>query len=58
MPLREGTPNHGRQRTLAQTGVALYILGLANQPLRPSAVYRIEQRALEKLRTSMDPCRK
>lgn len=55
MPLALDTPNHGRAKTLQQTGRAIYILGNATRPLLPYQVQRIEQRAIRKLRMQLAP---
>jgi len=55
MPLTLDTPNHGRAKTLQQTGRAIYMLGNATRPLLPYQVQRIEQRAIRKLRAAMQP---
>jgi hypothetical protein len=50
---KQGTADHGLRHTLAQTGNALFVLGLATRPLSRNEVWFIEQRAMRKLRKGL-----
>jgi hypothetical protein len=50
---KEGNADHGLRHTLAQTGNALYVLGLSTRPLSRNEVWYIEQRAMRKIRKEL-----